>query len=379
MSMHKILLFTLLSIIFSAPLSAQSSSKQAKLLNEQAELAYEKFTHPTVHDSAFIYRQAIQCVELSMKSDSLDRLKDKNGEAKPKLEHHNSRRLHHIAPQLIDAALFFDNHSLQAEAISSLQLYIKAAASHLMKGRTDETCIAAYYLAQIYLRQKDFAQAMQYAGMAMSDDETAQQAAEVIAQCMAAQMKTATDSANYLKVISQLYESDPTNETYLAWLMRFFENPEQRAKLENFVDTLLLNHPDRYKTWILKGEIAMHAERWEEAADAYKQADKLKPNMIPILYNIGVALNRMAMERRELAKRNNNGKLTTADSLKVRGMFMESAHYLEKLRRLDPHRRKLDWAIPLFMAYQETGNEEEAKDVEKLIKEHQDDDADDKK
>lgn len=58
---------------------------------------------------------------------------------------------------------------------------------------------------------------------------------------------------------------------------------------------------------------------------------------------------------------------------------MESAHYLEKLRRLDPHRRKLDWAIPLFMAYQETGNEEEAKDVEKLIKEHQDDDADDKK
>ena len=69
MSMHKILLFTLLSIIFSAPLSAQSSSKQAKLLSEQAELAYEKFTHPTVHDSAFIYRQAIQCVELSMKSD----------------------------------------------------------------------------------------------------------------------------------------------------------------------------------------------------------------------------------------------------------------------------------------------------------------------
>ena len=378
MSMHKILLFALLTIIFSAPLSAQSSQKQAKMLSAQAELAYDKFTHPTVHDSAFVYRQAVQCVELSMQSDSLDRLKGKNGEAKPKLEHHNSRRLHHIAPQLIDAALFFDNHSLQTEAIRALHLYIKVAASHLMKGRTDESCIAAYYLAQIYLRQKNYAEAMQYAGRAMSDDETAQQAAEVIAQCMAAQMKTATDSANYLKVISRLYESDPTNEAYFAWLMRFFENPEQRAKLETFVDTLLQSHPDRYKAWILKGEIAMHAERWEEAADAYKQADKLKPNLIPILYNIGVALNRMAVEHRELAKHDNNGKLSAEDSLKVRNLFLESAASLEKLRKLDPHRRKLDWAIPLFMAYQETGNEKDAKDVEKLIEERQDGDKNDK-
>ncbi len=45
--------------------------------------------------------------------------------------------------------------------------------------------------------------------------------------------------------------------------MKFYQNPTPRFNLEDFVDKILEdNTANSVVPWILKGEIAMHAERW---------------------------------------------------------------------------------------------------------------------
>ena len=43
----------------------------------------------------------------------------------------------------------------------------------------------------------------------------------------------------------------------------------------------------------------MQAGRWDEAIEAYKVADELSPNLIPVAFNIGVCLNMRGLEIKE--------------------------------------------------------------------------------
>ena len=90
------------------------------------------------------------------------------------------------------------------------------------------------------------------------------------AQCMHDKMKNAEDSIRYLSVLQQLYRTEPTNEKYFSWIMKFYQNPTRKFNIEDFIDRILEENTNSAVPWILKGEIAMHAERWEEAIDAYK-------------------------------------------------------------------------------------------------------------
>ncbi len=56
-------------------------------------------------------------------------------------------------------------------------------------------------------------------------------AAEIKAQCMHSKMVTEEDSLRYLSVIQRLYCTDPTNETYFSWIMKFYQNPTRKFNI----------------------------------------------------------------------------------------------------------------------------------------------------
>ena len=58
----------------------------------------------------------------------------------------------------------------------------------------------------------------------------------------------------------------------------------------------------------------MHAERWEEAIDAYKQADEIDPSSIPVAYNIGVCLNTVGLAAREAVTERRKKKEDVSDN-----------------------------------------------------------------
>ena len=96
--------------------------------------------------------------------------------------------------------------------------------------------------------------------------------------------------------------------------MKFYQNPTRKFNIEDFIDRILEENTNSAVPWILKGEIAMHAERWEEAIDAYKQADEIDPSSIPVAYNIGVCLNTVGLAAREAVTERRKKKEDVSDN-----------------------------------------------------------------
>lgn len=267
---------------------------------------------------------------------------------------------------LIDAGLFLlKNNYTKMEGQKALELYLTTRTNPLVADIPDESGIAAYYLAYDYLKLRNFRLAEKYANIAILYDETAQPAVEVKTECMGEQMKNADDSLKYLAVLAKLYETEPTNTKYFSWLMKFYQHSTARFNIESFIDHQLVNDSKSAIPWILKGEIAMQAGRWDEAIEAYKVADELSPNLIPVAFNIGVCLNMRGLEiRNEVLEKQKEGMPIQEDDYML--YFADARNYLERVKAKDPRRNKVDWVNPLYMAYTMLGDKIKAQELEGL-------------
>lgn len=346
---------------------AQEAYKQAGSFNRLAEEAVSRMEKCSDRDSVAIFKAVVDGVEYSLKCDDFDRMPNRKGKVAPKFEEENRHRLSLLHPMLIDAGKYFSKGSCRKqEGLDALKLYLRTRKSTLVKDNADESGVAAYYLSYYYMRAHDLPKADAYADTAMLYDETAQAAAEIKAQCMHDKMQNGEDSLRYLSVVQRLYQADPTNETYFAWIMKFYQKPSRKFNIEDFIDKLLEENTNSTVPWILKGEIAMHAERWEEAIDAYKQADEIDPSSIPVAYNIGVCLNTVGMAVRDsVARRKRKGELVSENEFL--DYFAEARTYLERVRAKDPRRNRVDWVGPLYLDYTILNDKIKAEELEPLV------------
>ena len=364
--MKKLIAFiSFLSFCFLS-VQAQDNKANAAKLNKQAEAAYNRVQTNTNRDSLTVYRAVVDGITYSLKCEEYDRMPNRKGKVKTEFGEQNMLRVTTLYPMLIDAGQFLlKNSYTKVEGQKALELYLTARNNPMVIDIPDESGIAAYYLAYDYLKSRNFRMAEKYADLAMQYEETAQASVEVKAECMGEQMKNAEDSLQYLAVLAKLYETEPTNSKYFSWLMKFYQHSTARFNIESFIDHQLVNDSKSAIPWILKGEIAMQAGRWDEAIEAYKLADELSPNLIPVTFNIGVCLNMRGLEiRNEVLEKQQQGELISENDYMI--YFADARNYLERVRAKDPRRNKVDWVNPLYMAYTLLGDKIKAQELEAL-------------
>ena len=349
---------------------------EAKEMNSRAEAAIKNMASKTARDSVAICLLTIEAVSNTLKCDEYDRMPQRNGEVKTRFVNQNRRRLLMLHDRLLTAGDYLLEHDHEEEARTAYVLYMNAAENRLLSDQTDQSGMAAYALATISLERRNFKQADRYANIALAYDNAAQLAAEIKAQCMREQMVTPQDSAKYLAVINKLYETDPNNDKYFAWIMQFYDRPQQRHKMEYFVDKELENNPNSIVPWILKGELAMKAERWEEAVDAYQHADEIDPSNVAVAFNIGVCLTNEAVvldqDRKNKATQLLNGQNNVNTSMLedeqlIKQKLTEARAYLERVKGRDPKRKRVDWVKPLYMVYTVLGDKIKADELEPIV------------
>lgn len=355
-------------LLLSLTVSAQDVNyrKEAERMSQRAQYIYYEIQNQSASDSVRYFRNIMDCVDYSLKSDENDRKPDGKGVVKLRHDEDNHKRLSTLRPLLIDAGLYLSSHHYRQDGENAWKLYLKASESPLLKDEKgdDETSLAAFYIAQAELLARNYKSADRFADIAMKDDDIAQDAAEIKARCMHDQMVNHEDSVKYLSVLSALYRSDPSNGTYFAWLMQFYGHDNRSFKLENFIDNQLQHYPNSPIPWILKGETAMHAKRWGEAADAYKHADNLDPKRVPVVYNIGVCLMDLAIDIG-----NSSTKETEWDNKKkTDALLAEARGYFERVKTMDPHREQVDWVTPLYRVYMMTGKTDKAEELKELVR-----------
>lgn len=358
--------FLFILAFFSLPVWAQDATKQASALAHQADRAYHTLMSYHRSDSLFFYQQAVEAMQLSLQSDSLDHLPDRKGCINPKWEDDNANRIKSLHPLLINAGDYFSRHQYPSMGVEALKLYLSCCSHVALKEELDERAVAYYYLSTIYFQSRGFRQADHYADLAMEYDDLALPAAEMKARCMHETMLTDTDSLRYLSVLRELYATDPTNKTYFGWIMKFYEHPTKKYNLDQFIDHELEVNPHSVTPWLLKGEVAMHNRLWMEAIEAYREADAIDDMSIPVVYNLGLCLTYEAHHREQLAL--SDSTFQSADGLSEDFLWQEACRYLERVRAMDPRRNKVDWVTPLYAVYVKLGKNAEAERLEPLVK-----------
>lgn len=360
--------FVILAMIVLYPSKglAQKDNRQADNANREAERMLNLVMNHSIRDSVTLYQNVIKGVEYSFACDSLDRIPNRNHVIKPRFENDNRVRLLELHPLLINAGEYFARNKYYDEGVKALKLYLKYRNHALLQDEEDESGVALYDLSTIYYKIRNFHQADYYADQALQYDDVAQYAAEMKARCMHEMLLTRDDSLRYELVLRKLYEAEPTNRTYFAWMMQFYEHPSQHKQLEKFIQSQLVGNPGSTMPWILKGEMAMTDKRWEEAIEAYKRADAIDGTSIPVIYNIGICLNNLAVETIQKIGKPLK-EMAVEDQRKVTDMLTEAQRYLERVRAMDPRRNKVDWVDPLYMDYELLDDQTKAQELEPLV------------
>lgn len=119
--------------------------------------------------------------------------------------------------------------------------------------------------------------------------------------------------------------------------MRQFASDEIRKDKRNVI------------AWMLLGETYMRMHEWDEAIRAYKTAGELDSVSLAAIYNIGICYSSKAIEMRDSLSKGD--RLTDGQIKIVKRYFEDARKFLEKAAELDPERKQIDWAKPLYLVY----------------------------
>lgn len=338
-SMTRLSKLIILFILFltSCRISAQStanttlSQKQLNLLIHQALSS----AHRHRRDSTTMFTYNELAIDYALQWDSVGKASSIH---EPKDIAALRHRLQKPRTALLVDADYRLYHQSYAAARKALNLYLSSASSDIFKEMPTDTAAAAYMLSTIALNEKDYEKADYWSDLALADTRTAQAAAEVKAMIIEATMHTAEDSAAYAEVLTQLYQTNPESKRYFTWLMDFYGNDNQRANLEKFIDGQLEKHPDELMPWILKAELAMKSKRWNEAADTYKQITENGLETVPILYDLALCITNIAADSTA-----DNSIPVMQRQVSSLARLKAAKEYLEKVRKMDPKCKTVDW------------------------------------
>ena len=135
----------------------------------------------------------------------------------------------------------------------------------------------------------------------------------------------------------------------------------------SFLQSEIGKSPKRIENYILLGDAYMKQNKWDEAISYYNEVlirDTI--NIIPIYYNIGICYNSKAIAMKD-SLTNEYGNIPKKYRHVIREYFVESVRFLTKVSYLDPERKKVDWAVPLYIAYYALSEKKKAADLKKLF------------
>lgn len=341
----------------------EDNRSNAEKLNQQAVLLLGQLH--AARDTSLFYSTLQKVVEATLQCDYYDGMPNEKGKIAPKFRHANSKRLSPLRTKLIDAGMYYYSYGRNEEALRALNTYLDLSKSHLFRDKKDlYKGQVAYYISLLSYGNKDFAAADHYADIALRDAEYASDAAEIKVSCMKEMMVTSNDSARYLFALLELHDKAPRNMTYMRQLLEYFSLPGHESELVQFAMDETRKRPASKQAWALLGETKMKKEDWQEAANAYQNAISLDSTFIEAIYNKAICESAQA---KLMISAGDSPTANISDSAKT--LFLKAVRDFERVGKLDPQRKEVDWCLPLFLVYNLLGEKAKAEAIRPMIEE----------
>lgn len=340
--------------------------------NQQAEVENKLKKTNNPYDTLGMNKAAIEAFEAALKCDEFDAQPNEKGKVKTRYRANNSKTWQVARLNVINSGMYFYNHKNLPDAIRAWKLYVDSPEQPLFTGvdlsKDEYRSEVSYYTALAAYNSKDYATATKYAKIAAQDTAKAKDANEIILFAQKEGAKTKEDSLAYLNTVKELRAQNPNEERYYNLLMAYYSEPGRQQEMYAWVNEEITKNPNNKMSWALKGEVEMNQDKWDDAIASYKKAAEIDPEFVPVIFNIGVCLNKKAVALNDKLADKKTGMLTTANANKVKAALNEALPYLEKTRELDPNREKVDWAYPLYQIYYSLKDNAKAAEMEKLLK-----------
>lgn len=324
--------------------------EMARSLNDQVGLLMRRLD--VVTDSAAYYATVADIARTALTCDEYDSRPDRKGRVNPRFRSENGKRVGPLLGKIEEAGFFNYRRRQNDAALNDFELFLKCAESELFSNQTqltDAVGQASYYAALLAYAMKDFAKADRYADVALHDIGYAKEAAEIKILCMKAGLNNEADSTRYLIALLELHDKDPKNKNYMRLLQEYFSSPGHEDEMRQFASDEIRKDKRNVIAWMLLGETYMRMHEWDEAIRAYKTAGELDSVSLAAIYNIGICYSSKAIEMRDSLSKGD--RLTDGQIKIVKRYFEDARKFLEKAAELDPERKQIDWAKPLYLVY----------------------------
>lgn len=355
--------------VLAPALTSDATTDKAKAWNQMVDIQFGKFSAiqttemenkvkqvDAPYDTLGMHKACAEAFEAAIKCDEFDRQPNEKGKVKIRFRKDNQMRMQNVRLSLINAGQYMYKQKDLASAFKYWAMFVDAGKEPLFEGvdlsaQEQYRSEIAYYAALAAYFQKDYPNAEKYADIAAQDPEKANDANEILLFAAKENMKTAADSAAYVKRVKELHQAKPEEDRYFNLLMDFYTHKGDMNALKAWAEEEIAANAQNKMAWALKGEVQMNNSEWDAAVESYKKAIEIDPEFVQCVFNAGVCLNSKAISMNDQLADKKTGGLTKENADKVKAVLADAQTFLERARELDGDQDKVKWAYPLYRIY----------------------------
>lgn len=325
------------------------------------------------YDTVGMYNYLTKWYRYAILSDSLQQIPNAKGKTSDETRKKHAEEIHRTMPDLVRGGIFyFNDHQDYAKAYELFDSYFTIAGHPMLKDMIEQDenfqknkPIFSYYPALAAYNLERWNDLIKYAKVATADEEVGETATEMLCDAYG----NLKDTVSWLETLKEGLVKYPTVEYYYGKLLNYYNNKNDLAQLEKFVQEMVELNPEKAYNYYVLGYIAQQNKEYEKAIGQYEKAIEKDPNLSDPYYNLGLCIMLQAQDfmdsKSDLDYRSAAYKKAVQEQ---KDMYKKALPYFTKYREMEPSSTER-WAIPLQTIYYQTNMSKELNEVEARMKE----------
>ncbi len=272
-----------------------------------------------------------------------DQLPNEKGKVKPKYTS-NQDRVWSARIQLFNAGQDAAQKSQDANVLKYWGAFLDTENAPIFDSKVKEKEGEKDYIGQVALftakyayQAKDIARCEKYCDIAMKSEKEAKDALNLKLYVMKDGLKTKADSLAYVDKLKEQLAKDADNEVIIESLSSMYSSLKMESEQVALLDGVLAKDPNNYMALANKGLYYMQKNDADNAIKCLEGAHKSKPEIVAVLYYLGLCYNSKAANMQ--------------DTKAAKNVFKQAVDALDKCMDLDPGKAQINWGYTRYQAY----------------------------
>ncbi len=272
-----------------------------------------------------------------------DQLPNEKGKVKPKYTS-NQDRVWSARIQLVNAGQDAAQKSQDANVLKYWGAFLDTENAPIFDSKVKEKEGEKDYIGQVALftakyayQAKDIARCEKYCDIAMKSEKEAKDALNLKLYVMKDGLKTKADSLAYVDKLKEQLAKDADNEVIIESLSSMYSSLKMESEQVALLDGVLAKDPNNYMALANKGLYYMQKNDADNAIKCLEGAHKSKPEIVAVLYYLGLCYNSKAANMQ--------------DTKAAKNVFKQAVDALDKCMDLDPGKAQINWGYVRYQAY----------------------------